>query len=353
MMTRIEIRASRVYSVLIEEGLLDRAGELLREISGAETVCLVSGEQVHGLYGLRLERSLRAAGFRVLRFVHPSGEQYKNLDTYGRLLDLMARGGLGRSDLLLSLGGGVTGDLTGFAAATYQRGMDYAQIPTSLLAMVDASVGGKTAVDLPAGKNLAGCFWQPLAVLCDPELLDSLPEEELRCGAAEVLKCAVLRDPELFERILRRPDEARSRDAIRRCVEIKRDLVEEDERDRGSRRLLNLGHSFGHAAELCSGYSLRHGEAVAFGLASVASAAAAKGFCAMETAERIRSALRACGLPTETDYPRAALLEAMLRDKKRSGPVLPLVVPQEIGRCRILEVPVEELEDWLRLGGVK
>lgn len=352
-MIRIEIRASRPYPVLIESGLLDRAGELLRERSRAETVCIVSGERVFPLCGQRLTRSLEAAGYRVLHFVHPSGECHKNLNTYGELLDALARGGLGRDGLLLSLGGGVTGDLTGFAAATYQRGLDYVQIPTSLLAMVDASVGGKTAVNLPSGKNLAGCFWQPLAVLCDPALLDSLPEEELRCGTAEVIKCAVLADRALFETLRRDPAAARSEDSIRRCVEIKRDLVEEDELDRGSRRLLNLGHSFGHAVELCSGYTLRHGQAVAVGLACIARACAARGVCGAETAEEILTLLKACGLPTETDYSRRELLEALLRDKKRSGTVLPLVLPEEIGRCRIEEVPVAELEDWLRLGGVK
>ena len=174
----VDIHASRAYTVRIESGLLDRVGALLREKTAAETVCIISGQQVWPLYGQRLEQSLQAAGFRTLCFVHPSGEQHKNLKTYGELLEFLAGEGLSRSDLLLSLGGGVTGDLTGFAAATYQRGLDYVQIPTTLLAMVDSSVGGKTAVDLAAGKNLAGCFWQPLSVLCDPALLETLDQPE-------------------------------------------------------------------------------------------------------------------------------------------------------------------------------
>ena len=353
-MKTIEIHASRPYKVSIQAGLLDRTGELLRERNEAETACLVSGERVNALYGDRLERALLAAGFRVLRFVHPSGEQHKNLETYGKLMDFLAREGLGRGDLLVSLGGGVTGDLTGFAAATYMRGVDYAQIPTSLLAMADASVGGKTAVDLPAGKNLAGCFWQPLAVFCDPLALETLPAEELRCGAAEIVKYAVLRDEKLFEKLEQKGiAAARSEETLCRCVEIKRDLVEQDEYDRGGRRLLNLGHSFGHALESCSGYALRHGEAVSAGMVLAARAAAARGICPIETAEQIAALLRALGLPTETDLPAGLLARAMLRDKKRSGGALPLVLPEAIGRCRIETAPVAELEDWLRAGGAK
>ena len=351
MRNLVEVKASRSYPVLIEKGLLDHAGERIRERSDAKTACIVAGEHVAELYGDRLQRALENAGFQVLRFVHPSGERHKTLETYGKLMSFLVSKGLTRSDLLISLGGGVTGDLTGFAAATYQRGVDFVQIPTSLLAMVDSSVGGKTAVDLPEGKNMVGAFWQPLLVLCDPALLETLPPEELRCGSAEELKCAVLRDAELFETLSADPALASSENVICRCVQIKRDLVEEDEFDRGSRRLLNLGHSFGHAVEACSAYSVLHGQAVAIGMAMIARAAAKKGICAAETADRIRQGLRALSLPTETEIPRDALLAALLRDKKRSGDTMSLIVPQRIGQCRVEKVPVEELGEWLRLGG--
>ena len=353
MRAPVEIKASRRYPVWIEKGLLDQAGEFIRERTGAKRACLVTGEHVVKLYGDRLQRSLERAGFQVLRFVHQSGEQHKNLETYGELMGLLARSGMTRSDLLVSLGGGVTGDLTGFAAATWQRGVDFVQIPTSLLAMVDSSVGGKTAVNLPEGKNLAGSFWQPLMVLCDAALLETLPMEELRCGSAEELKCAVLRDEALFDVLSKDPALSASEDVIRRCVEIKRDLVEEDEFDRGSRRLLNLGHSFGHAVEACSGYEILHGQAVAIGMAMIARAAAEKGICSPETAEKILAGIRALSLPTETEIPGEVLLEALLRDKKRSGDTMNLIVPETIGRCRVEKVPVEELGDWLRLGGAK
>ena len=349
----VEVKASRSYPVRIEKGLLDKAGELIRERTVAKRACIVTGEHVVKLYGERLQRSLEQAGFQVLRFIHHSGEQNKTLETYGELMGLLARSGMTRSDLLVSLGGGVTGDLTGFAAATWQRGVDFVQIPTSLLAMVDSSVGGKTAVNLPEGKNLAGAFWQPLMVLCDPALLESLPIEELRCGSAEELKCAVLRDEGLFDALSKNPALASSEDVIRRCVQIKRDLVEEDEFDRGSRRLLNLGHSFGHAVEVCSGYEILHGQAVAIGMAMIARAAAEKGICASETAEKICAGIRALSLPTETEIPGETLLKALLRDKKRSGDTMNLIVPEAIGSCRVEKVPVEELGDWLRLGGAR
>jgi 3-dehydroquinate synthase len=254
----------------------------------------------------------------------------------------------------VTLGGGVPGDLGGFAAATYQRGIDYIQIPTTLLAMVDSSVGGKTAVDLAAGKNLAGCFWQPLSVLCDPTLLQTLAERELRCGAAEVIKYAVLRDGALFETLERGGLAAACGAAvIQCCLEIKRDLVEEDEFDRGCRRLLNLGHSFGHAVEACSDYRIPHGQAVAIGMAMIAQASAEKGICSFETAERIREGLCALTLPIETAIPGEKLLDSLLRDKKRSGDTMNLIVPESIGSCRVEKASVKELGTWLRLGGAR
>lgn len=351
-MRRIEVKASRDYAVEIGPGLLDRAGELLRPLSGAGTAVIVTGEHVAALYAPRLRASLERAGFRVLQWTHPSGEAYKTLETYGALLSFLAREGVGRNDLLLALGGGVTGDLTGFAAATYQRGVDYAQVPTSLLAMVDSSVGGKTAVDLPEGKNLAGSFYQPLAVLCDPELLETLPEEELRNGSAEVLKYAVLGDPALFELLTKDPSCVRTERAIARCIEMKRDLVGEDEFDRGSRQLLNLGHSFGHAIEACSEYRLRHGEAVAIGMAAVARAATQMGILPTADRDALLSALARLGLPDRTEISAECLLQQIRRDKKRRGETISLIVPERIGACRILQVPLAEIPTWLRLGGI-
>ena len=352
-MIRIPVEASRRYEVLIERGLLDRAGKEIRSVTKAGSAVLVAGENVFPLYGARVRRSLEEAGLRVLSFVIAPGESNKTLETYGSLLRFLSENHLTRSDVLVALGGGVTGDLTGFAAATYQRGIDFVQIPTTLLAMVDSSVGGKTAVDLPTGKNQVGAFWQPALVLCDPDTLKTLPEEEYRCGSAEVLKYGVLGNAAFFGELLRTPIREQEEHVIETCVTMKRELVSQDEFDRGLRQLLNLGHSFGHAVEACSGFRILHGQAVAVGMALIARAAAAKGICTPAVRDAIVAGLRQYGLPTETDYPLDALAAAVSADKKLSGTTMRLVVPTEIGRCETVAVPLAEIPDWLREGGVR
>ena len=350
-MIRIPVEASRSYEVRIERGLLDRVGEEVRAATRAETAVLVAGDNVWLEYGERVWNSLREAGLCAFPFIVKPGEGSKTLETYGRLLNTLAERQLTRSDVLIALGGGVTGDLTGFAAATYQRGINFVQVPTTLLAMVDSSVGGKTAVNLPGGKNQAGAFWQPAAVLCDPDTLRTLPEEEYRCGSAEVLKYGVLGNAAFFEELLRTPIREQEEHVIETCVTMKRDIVREDEFDRGRRQLLNLGHSFGHAVEACSGFTVLHGQAVAVGMALIARAAAAKDFCTAETRDAIVEGLKRQALPTETDYPAAELAAAVCADKKRTGSTMHLVVPRELGRCEVLAVPLAEIPDWLYAGG--
>ncbi len=352
-MIRIPVSASRDYEVLISRGLLDRAGELLRPITRAETAVIVSGDKVWPLYGRRLVTSLEDSGFRVLSFVIPLGEQRKNLETYGQLLRFLSENRLTRGDVLIALGGGVAGDLTGFAAATYQRGMDYVQVPTTLLAMVDSSVGGKTAVNLETGKNQVGAFYQPCAVLCDPALLESLPEEERLCGCGEVIKYGVLGDAAFFEKLEKSGVREDLEHVIETCVMMKRDIVARDEFDRGQRRLLNLGHTFGHAVEAVSGFQIPHGQAVAIGLAIICRASAAKGIMDPAQAERVIALLRRTGLPTETEYAPEELIAALHTDKKILGQTLNLVVPEAIGRCSVLAVPVSAAADWLAAGGVR
>ena len=347
------IHASKEYRVLIGRDLLPRAGALMRPVSQARNAVVVSGERVYPLYGKALERSLTEAGFRVLRWIHPSGEEYKDLERYGDLLRFLSENAVGRGDLLLSLGGGVTGDLTGFAAATYLRGVDFVQIPTTLLAMVDASVGGKTAVNLPTGKNQAGCFWQPRLVICDPELLKTLPEREFRSGCAELIKCAMLRSVCFFRELERGSAGEHLESFIENAVSIKRNLVEADEFDRGERMLLNFGHSIGHAVEFCSGYTVSHGEGVSIGMAMITRAAAARGLCPSACSDALESLLRQYGLPVETEIPQEQLAAAMLRDKKRDGNQIRLVVPEDIGRCRVLPVAIDELYAWLEAGGAR
>ncbi len=349
-MKTVSVEASRSYEVLIGRGLLDEAGERIRAVSKAETAVIVAGDLVRPLYAGRVQATLERAGFRVLVYEIPHGEQYKTLETYGKLLNDLCDNHITRSDVLVALGGGVTGDLTGFAAATYQRGCGFVQIPTTLLAMVDSSVGGKTAVDLPGGKNQAGAFYQPLLVLCDPDTLSTLPEEQYRSGCAEVIKYGMLGDRPFFDS-LRLPVREQAEIVIARCVSMKRDIVHEDEFDTGLRRLLNLGHSFGHAVEKCSDYTILHGEAVAIGMAGITRAAVARGLCEASALDALLEMLRAYGLPTGCEYSAEELAAAMRNDKKMTGSTMHLVVPETVGKCRVLPAPASELTAWLRQGG--
>ena len=329
-MKTIHIEASGSYDVVISPGLLGQAGERIAALAGRVRAMVVSDEQVFSLYGEKLLESLHGAGVGTARFVFPQGEQEKNLATYGALLEALCRERFTRKDWIVALGGGVVGDLAGFAAATYQRGIPFVQLPTTLLAAVDASVGGKTAVDLAGGKNQAGAFYQPRLVLCDTDCLATLTQEEYRCGCAEIIKYAMIGSPELFAEIARTPVSARYEEVIARCVAMKRDYVQADEFDTGVRMLLNFGHSFGHAAEACSCYSLPHGEAVAMGMAVMCRSAAAAGFCPEETAEALVKLLRAYGLPTELPYGAEVLAEAARADKKAAGDTTRLVVPEAL-----------------------
>ena len=350
-MITVPVTASREYKVHIQRGLLDSVGNEIRRICRADNAVVVSGPNVWKHYGERVCTSLRKAGLNVYVFLTEAGETSKSIETYGRLVQFLSTRQVTRSDVLVALGGGVTGDLTGFAAATYLRGIDYIQVPTTLLAMVDSSIGGKTALNLQTGKNQVGAFYQPAAVLCDPETLRTLPEEEYRGGTAEVLKYGVLGNEHFFEELVQTPVREQEEHVIETCVKMKRNVIARDEYDRGDRRLLNFGHTFGHAIEACSGFSILHGLAVATGMAMITRASAAKGICDMRTEERLISALRQYGLPTETHYPCEQLSASAGGDKKRLGGTLSLVVPVQIGNCRILSVPMEEIPQWITLGG--
>ena len=352
-MKTVTVSASRRYDILIERGLLRRAGELVRGVTNAGTVMLVSDDSVWPLYGETVQKSLVDAGFSVCRFVFPHGEGSKCAKTYLALLDALCENRLTRADAVVALGGGVVGDLTGFAASTYLRGIGFIQIPTTLLAAVDSSVGGKTAVDLPTGKNQAGSFYQPCIVICDPNTLETLPEEQYRCGCAEIIKYSMLGNAAFFEELYKTPVREQYEHVIEVCVQMKRDIVGADEYDLGRRRTLNLGHTFGHAVEQCSDFSLLHGEAVAIGMATVTRAAVKRGICGEETLARLLDILRRYGLPTETGYELDKLYEAELVDKKISGGKMHLIVPEKIGQVRMETIPVEALRDWMQDGGIR
>lgn len=346
-MTIVPVNASRHYEIHIDTGLLDRVGAELQAVCHCQSVLLVCGDIVNGLYADRVQKSLEDAGCRVVRFVYPHGEASKTPETYLRLLNTLAENGMTRSDAVVALGGGVTGDLSGFAAATYQRGVPYLQVPTTLLAAVDSSVGGKTAIDLPAGKNLAGAFYQPVKVLCDPAALDTLPEDVFTDGCAEVIKYGIIWSPALFQQ-LKQPIRPQVEDVIAQCVSIKRDIVQADEFDTGIRGILNFGHTIGHAIEKCSHYGISHGSAVAAGMVLMTRAAYLNGVCEQTCLEQVVGLIRQYGLPLTTDFAPDDILEAMRSDKKRSGSSISLILPEAIGKCRIEKMSVEAMKAFVR-----
>ncbi len=350
-MKTVHIDASKSYDVRIGRGLLDDCGRQIAERVRCASAAVVADDTVYALYGERVCASLEAAGIRTVCYVFPHGEKSKNLLEYAKILNFLAENRVTRADALIALGGGVTGDLGGFAAATYLRGIPFVQLPTTLLAAVDSSVGGKTAVALPAGKNLAGAFYQPELVLCDLDTLNSLPREIFLDGCAEVIKYAVLGSRELFALLADIPSGKGLEEVTARCVEMKRDFVQSDELDRGARQMLNLGHTFGHAVEASSRFTLSHGKSVAIGMAMILRAACSRGLCSAETRDAVIALLQRYGLPTECPYPADMLLGALSADKKIFGTRLNLVVPTDIGACRLLPVGVDELSGWLRDGG--
>ena len=346
----IPVRVRDGYNVVIAAGLLDESGPLLRAALGDCRLALVTDSNVAPLYQERVLASLRAAGYGVSSFVFPAGEQNKNMQTLADLLEFFAAERLTRTDCVLALGGGVTGDMAGFAAGCYLRGIRYVQLPTTLLSAVDSSVGGKTAVDLTPGKNLAGLFHQPSLVLCDTNSFATLSSDEFANGAAEAIKTGILDDEKLFSLFESGDVRANIAEIVTQCVAFKARIVEADETETGIRKTLNLGHTAGHAIERCSDYTIPHGHAVAIGLAIIARASEQLGWATTPIARRIEAALARNGLPTTTTFSPEALASAALSDKKRAGGKITLVVPKRIGDCALVDIPVEQLADIFRAG---
>ena len=333
----IHIATDKPYDVLVENGALDRAGEAVKPLfkPGSQAM-IVSETNVFPIYGKRLTASLTAAGFRVSHFVFEAGEQQKQLSTVMRIYEALSEHGFTRSDFIVTLGGGVAGDMGGFAAATFLRGIDFVQVPTSLLAQVDASVGGKTGVDLPFGKNLVGAFHQPRLVISDPQTLSTLPDDFFTDGLGEVIKYGCIMDAELFGQLERGEVIDRLEETICRCVQCKKILVEEDTTDKGHRMILNFGHTFGHALEKLTGFSaLSHGRAVGIGMVMAGEVGESLGITEMGTAARIRRVLESYGMPTESEFDFSEVVEATALDKKSFGKTLNLILLKTIGECVI------------------
>ena len=349
-MNTVTVSASKNYNVCIGNGLLPQLGQYAASVKKPCKVTIISDSNVWPIYGQAATDSLVASGFDVEHYIFPAGEASKNGQVYLEILNDLATNHLTRSDLLIALGGGVVGDMTGFVAATYLRGISFIQVPTTLLAMVDSSVGGKTAIDLPAGKNLAGAFYQPDLVLCDIDALSTLSPDIFRDGCAEVIKYGILYDPQLFEHLKSNGLNFDREYVVTRCVELKRDVVANDEFDRGNRQKLNLGHTIGHGIEASSHFVVSHGLAVAAGIGIVTRAASKNGICSTKTHDQIISTLEAFGLPHQTKYTAEDIYKWALSDKKRSGATVNLIVPKAIGDCRIMPTATDELKSFIEAG---
>ena len=348
-MKKVTVNASRVYDIIIDKGILDRAGELAASVKKPCRAAILTDSNVAPLYLARLEASLAGAGFECVSFTIPAGEASKSAESYIAFLSFLAQNRITRSDCIFALGGGVVGDLGGFCAATYLRGIEFIQIPTTLLAMVDSSVGGKTAIDIPEGKNLVGAFYQPSLVICDYETLSTLPGDVFTDGCAEVIKYGLINDKGLFEK-LKSPILPQIEDIIENCVRDKRDIVDADERDTGVRQLLNLGHTAAHSIEMLSGFEISHGSAVSMGMAIILRAAAVLGYCSKTECDEAIAQLSSYGLPTDCPYSARELVDIALNDKKRQGGSITLVMPYGIGDSRLCRVPVDSLEDVFKAG---
>ncbi len=349
-MKTITVNASKSYPIFVGTDLIANISSYVSQVKSSCKIAIVSDSNVWPLYGNTVRSSLENNGYGVIHYVLPAGEESKNSDQYIHILNFLAENSITRGDLLIALGGGVVGDMTGFVAATYLRGIPYIQVPTSLLAMVDSSVGGKTAIDLPAGKNLVGAFNQPSMVLCDISALSTLPDEVYIDGCAEVIKYGILYDAELFSHLQTQGISFDREYVISRCIELKRNVVIEDEFDTGARQMLNFGHTVGHSIEKCSNYTISHGRAVAIGMAVITKASAANGICEWDIYDDVIKILGRFTLPTGTSLSAVVLSQNALSDKKRFGGTINLVLPLKIGECRLFPAPIGELNSFFEAG---
>lgn len=348
-MERIRVTASKEYEVVIGKGVLSRAGEEISPLVKAKIAAIISDDITSQMFSATVKESVEAQGIKTVEFIIPHGESSKSAENYMEILEFLADNKLTRADCIIALGGGVVGDLAGFVAATYLRGIDFVQIPTTLLSAVDSSVGGKTAINLSAGKNLAGAFYQPRVVLCDTEIIGNLPDEIFADGMAEVIKYGAIRNAYIFELIERGAHENLD-ELIAECVRIKRDVVGEDEFDTGLRQLLNFGHTPAHTIEKLSGYEVSHGRAVAAGMCIMSRAAEKLGLCHDNVSGEIEKMCTMFGLPTSVEYTPRDMADIAMSDKKRGAGYITLVVPQRRGFCTLNKVPESEIEKYFGAG---
>ncbi len=341
-MKKIIVRSSRKYPIIISKDILSNIYEYISLSLRGNIAYIITDNIVDELYSRILIKSLEENSIHVFKYVIQNGEKSKNSDNYIAILNDMAAKGISRSDTVIAFGGGVPGDLAGFVAATYQRGIPLIQIPTTLLAAVDSSVGGKTAIDLKEVKNLAGSFYQPEMVICDLSLLKTLPEDIYTDGCAEVIKYGILAGNPLFGK-LKKPVKNQMESIVYSCIKIKRDIVQIDEKDTGIRQSLNLGHTIAHAVELLSGYRISHGKAVAMGLHMIGKISYTQGLCTKEVFIQIGDILNTYGFNTDPLFSASDISNAIIMDKKRSNEHINLILIKDIGQCIIKKTNMSDL----------
>ena len=346
-METVKVNVSKSYNVYIGYDTSALLGKRIREISEDGKVCVVTDDNVAALHLESVREQLDSAKIKNEVFTFRHGEESKSPKVLFQLLEFLANKHFNRADVLIALGGGVTGDITGLAAALYMRGMHLIQMPTTLLAMVDSSVGGKTAVNLDAGKNLAGVFNQPELVICDTRMLKTLPRENFCDGMAEIIKYGVIADRQLFELVRDGGAILNLEKVIARCVSIKKEIIKDDEYDNGRRQLLNFGHTLAHSMEKLSNYQISHGSAVAMGMAMMAEIAWNNKYSTERCQDEILDALLENGLPVSCPYEPAELYYNAVNDKKRMGGTITVIVPERIGKCKRLELSLTEFKELL------
>lgn len=349
-MKTLNVKVGKGYNIFIEKSLIASCGKYIKEVSNAAKVCLISDTNVYKIYGNTVEEQLKAVGYDVCTYVFDAGEESKTTATVISMVEFMAENGLTRNDLVVALGGGVCGDMAGFAAAIYLRGIDFVQIPTSLLAQVDSSVGGKTAVDLPQGKNLCGAFHQPVLVLIDPNTLDTLTPHFFSDGMAEVIKTGCIKSASLFEKTENQNAKDIIDDIIFECVSLKAVVVERDEKEHGERALLNFGHTSGHAIEKLHNFTtISHGEAVGIGMVMITKAGEANGITEKGTSERIANVLKKYNLMTEDSNDLHDIIACMNADKKRTADSINFVLLSKIGESFTQKIKNEDIPKFFGL----
>lgn len=350
-MHTIRINSAKQYDVLVESGCFKKVGQLVKNIFPKGKIMIVTDSTVNALYANSLVENLKSHGFcDIFVFSFPAGEHSKSYKTLIDITEFAAKNNLTRTDLFIALGGGVVGDITGFAASIYLRGIKFIQIPTTFLAAIDSSVGGKTAVNLDAGKNLIGAFYQPELVICDPLLTNTLDDLYFDDGVAEAIKYGAIMDEELFELFENGNIKDNLEKIIVRCIELKNIVVSKDEFDTGVRQLLNFGHTIGHSVEKCSNFETTHGHAVAIGMAIITKGSCALGITPKKDAERLLKLIKKYNLPTNCDFDADSLYSPAVSDKKRAGSDITIIVMEKIGKCILHKIPIESLKELIENG---